>query len=147
MKEGIAMKSKKLLAIFFIIAFTFAGCIPKIKATSPLVSGQVIDNITKKPISGVVVNSVIKTDKEGRFFIDKESELGVATTMGGIYTIEKTFSLTKKGYVSLVCTCSTLVNSAECSDETIMMTKVKQKKEIPFRLHVKNKNYGLSCHE
>ena len=141
------MKNKKLLAIFFIIAFMFTGCIPKIKATSPLVSAQVVDIFTKKPISGVLVNGIIKTDKEGKFLIDKESELGVSTTMGGIYAIEKTFSLSKKGYTSLVCTCSTLVNSAECSNKSITMTKAEQKKEIPFRLHVKNKDYGLSCYE
>ena len=141
------MKLLKYILTVLLVGLFFTGCIPKIKAKFPLVSGQVVDVLTKKPISGVVISSTIKTSEEGKFLIPKESELGIATTMGGIYRIEKTFSLSKEGYIPLVCTCSVLVNSAECRDEIIKMTKVGQEKETPFRLHVKNRNYGLYCYE
>ena len=135
----------KLLSIVFLSLF-FIGCVPKTKPIEPAVSGQIIDKETKKPIEGVIVNESTRTDINGKFKINKKSELGIATTMGGNYMIKRTFTIKKDGYTTLSCNCEVLVNEAVCSDEIIAMSKTSKSIKKSFIKLIKT-GYGLQCHE
>ena len=134
-----------LILLFFVLLFT--GCVPKIKPIEPEVNGSVIDKQTKKPIKDVIVDESIKTDKYGKFLISQKKELGIATTMGGLYTIKRVFTLTKKGYTPLTCVCKVLVTNAFCLDEVIMMGKEQKKSKKPRFIYIDSDKYGLSCYE
>ncbi len=93
----------------------FTGCIPRYKAHTPSVSGQVVDSLTKEPIPNAMVASNIRTDEDGKFFIPKKSSLSIALPMGGIYRINILFDITKDEYYPLSRKCDKLVNDAQYS--------------------------------
>ncbi len=101
--------------LIFII-FLFSGCVPRFNAVVPGVDGQVIDAITGKAIEGAIVQKDIKSAQDGTFKIPVQTELGIATTMGGIYHMDKSliYEVEKEGYdkQSLVCSC--MSNSPVC---------------------------------
>jgi hypothetical protein len=139
-------KNSLYLTLFFLVLL-FTGCVPKIKPIEPEVNGNIIDKQTKKPIEDVIVDESIKTDKYGKFLIPQKKELGIATTMGGLYAIKRVFTLKKKGYTPLTCMCSVLITKASCLDEVIMMSKEQKKSKKLHFIYKDSDKYGLYCYE
>ncbi len=113
----------------FFIIFTvifITACAPKTHIISPAIEGKVIDALTKRPIKGAIVGTVL-TDKDGRFYIKAKKELGVGTTMGGVWRLPVMIVKAEKdGYESDYYACDVLNTQEGCFDVVIKLHRIKR---------------------
>jgi len=126
----------KFLIVIGLFISVFTGCVPKIKNSEPPVVGIVADYNTKLPIQNAKIYSGdIETysDKKGEFLLPPKKELGIATTMGGDYPIQRTYHVSKKGYKTRILECEALT-STHC-EKNILLSKgsgVQKGIKLPF---------------
>ena len=114
-----------IFTLFLILSLS--GCIPKTHTASPSIEGVVLDAKTNQPIANVQVGSQL-TDSNGKFFIEGETELGIGTPMGGVWSLPTVIiRITKEGYQSSSYECSILSTQKGCFDVVIKLQKVKDK--------------------
>jgi len=117
---------KTAVSLFYVlggfgIAAALTGCLPKLLCRYPGIDGWVVDARSGRAIEGAKVGSVT-TDREGRFVLEGEKELGVATTMGGVRRLpSRLFLVKKEGYRTLSCICESLGTAPGCHEVRIAM--------------------------
>ena len=115
---------RHLFIIFTAIFIT--ACVPKTHIISPAIEGKVIDAQTKYPISGVRVGSTL-TDKDGKFYIEANKELGVGTTMGGVWRLPAmVVKVEKAGYKPDYYICDALNTQEGCFDVVIKLYRLEK---------------------
>ena len=112
----------KYFFIIFLVYFV-SGCVPKIQTVEPEIEGKVVDAQTHQPLAGVSVGSV-RTDEQGKFFIEGKKELGIGTTMGGVWRLPAIMLLIEKdGYQSTTYVCEILSTQDGCYDVEIELQR------------------------
>ena len=112
---------QSLLIPFIFLLLT--GCIPKTHTISPTIEGVVLDAKSNQPLANVQVGSQL-TNSQGEFLIKGETELGIATPMGGIWRLPTVIiRVTKEGYESSSYECSILNTQKGCFNVRIKLQK------------------------
>lgn len=69
------------------------------------IRGKVIDNNTKKPLEGVSIASTFSTSDNGDFYIPKYTLRNIIAFGNGPWGSHRTFIVSKKGYIPMLCVC------------------------------------------
>lgn len=100
-----------------------SGCFAQMQPIRPAVSATVIDAQDHKPLRGVNVSGQWSTSSSGRFDIPAEQDMKLVLPVSGVFAIRRSFTLSRRGYHSLHCECTTLTLRPACRDGEISMTK------------------------
>ncbi len=114
-----------MIKYFFlpILIIFISACAPKVHTLSPTIEGKVIDAASGKPLADAKVGNTT-TNQKGRFFIKGKKELGIGTTMGGVWKIPlKIIKIVKKGYKPASFACDILNTQDGCFDIVIKLHK------------------------
>jgi len=142
MTKRIKSNRVKQIVPVAVLLFSFTGCVPKMHTTSPAVEGKVLDSVTHEPLKAVQVGGAI-TDRDGRFFLEGEKELGIGTPMGGVWRLPAVMmKVSKKGYHPVYCTCESFSTQEGCTDVVIEMIPLSQKAE---NVQWRKEETGFSC--
>jgi hypothetical protein len=112
---------KSIYTSLFLLLLT--GCIPKTHTISPTIEGVVLDAKSGQLLANVQVGSQL-TNSKGQFLIERKTELGIATLMGGIWRVPTMIiSITKEGYEPSSYACSILSTQKGCFNVLIELQK------------------------
>lgn len=69
------------------------------------IRGKVIDSITKKPLKGVSIDTTFSISDNGDFYIPKHTLRNIIAFGNGPWGSHRTFTVSKKGYIPMLCVC------------------------------------------
>lgn len=89
----------------------FTACVPKFIIKEPTVIGKIVDADTNKTIANAKIfsgNNVAYSNDKGEFYLEATKELGIGTITGGIYFINREYTIEKDGYETVISFCEAL---------------------------------------
>lgn len=76
------------------------------------IRGKVIDSITMMPLEGVSIATTFSTRDNGDFYIPKHTLRNIIAFGNGPWGSHRTFAISKKGYIPMLCVCDMRHTSA-----------------------------------
>lgn len=112
-----------LLIANIFLPLLLTGCFPKPLVTAPGVQGTVIDARTGQPLLSAMIES-IEVNARGEFTLPALQEWGMSFPfVGGIYPIERAFTVSAPGYWTRYCSCTTITPDPDCTGLVIPLVK------------------------